>query len=130
MKIAFFSFALAALGLTSCLNTKPSDCHSSVVATVLGIDGPKTVAVNQAASFALNYTLDGPCGKFNSVNDEAVATPNTRVVSVQVDYEGCNCPQKTIPAQAVYTFQPTKAGTYYFQFATGTGFITDTLVVK
>ncbi len=130
MKIVFCSFILAALGLTSCLKSRPSECHSTVVAPLLSINGPKTVAVNQAANFALTYTLAGSCGKFNSVNDEAVATPNTRVVSVQVDYEGCNCPQTTIPAQVIYTFQPTKAGTYYFQFAAGTSFITDTLVVK
>lgn len=130
MKIVFCLSGLATLGLTSCLNTVPSECHSTIVAPVLSVTGPKTVAVNQAATFGLSYALESSCGKFNSVSDEALATPNTRVVGVKVDYNGCNCPQATIPAQVLYTFVPTKAGTYYLNFAAGTKFVTDTLVVK
>ena len=129
MKIGFCFSALAALGLTGCLEARPSECHSTVLAPLLSVSGPKTVAVNQPATYALNYKLESPCGKFNNVSDEAVAA-DTRVVGVKVDYEGCNCPQATIPAQAIYTFQPTKAGTYYLNFATATKLIADTLVVK
>ena len=130
MKIGFCLFVLAALGLTGCLKARPSECHSTVLAPVLSVSGPKTVAVNQPATYGLSYELEGPCGKFNSVSDEAIASPNLRIVGVKVDYEGCNCPQATIPAQAVYTFVPTKAGTYYLNFAAGTNFVSDTLVVK
>lgn len=130
MKIVFCLSALATLGLTSCLNTAPSECHSTVLAPVLSVTGPKTVAVNQAATFGLSYALESSCGKFNSVSDETLATPNTRLVGVKVDYNGCNCPQTTIPAQAIYTFQPTQVGTYYLKFAAGTSYLTDTLVVK
>lgn len=130
MKIVLCLFAFPALGLTSCLTMTPSECHSTVVAPVLSATGPKTVAVNQPAIFALNYALASSCGKFNSVSDETIAVPNTRLVGVKVDYEGCNCPQTTIPAQAIYAFQPTQPGTYYLKFAVGTSFLTDTLVVK
>ena len=130
MKIGFCFSALAALSLTGCLEARPSECHSTVLAPLRSVSGPKTVAVNQPATYAISYELEGPCGKFNSLSDEATASPNLRIVGVKVDYEGCNCPQATIPAQAIYTFQPTKAGTYYLSFASSTKLIADTLVVK
>ncbi|TDN35930.1 hypothetical protein E4631_04515 [Hymenobacter sp. UV11] len=128
MKI--FLFASVALGLTSCLNVPDTTCESTVVEPVLSATGPKTVAINQPATFALAYQAQSACGKLSNVVESTVATPNTRVIGIRVNYTGCNCPQTTIPSQASYTFQPTQAGTYYLQFVVANGYLTDTLVVK
>lgn len=122
--------SLAALGLTSCLNTPESVCESTIVEPTLSATGPKTVGVNQPATFALAYQSQSACGKLSSVADATTASPNVRVVGIKVAYSGCNCPQTTVPSQATYTFVPTQAGTYYLQFVTTSGYLTDTLVVK
>ena len=121
--------ALAAFGLTSCLNGQEPTCTSSAYAPIVGALGPKTVAVNQAAVFVLSYALGSSCGSFGSV----VAVPNGNVLQIGVmgAYNGCSCSATTAISQTSYQFQATAPGTYLLQFlTTNNTFITDTVVVK
>lgn len=126
MKILLF--AAFALGLTSCLSTSPEACQATAPTPVLSATGPKTIAVNQPAVFALSYEIQNGCGAFAGLQEQA--STNTHLVSINIKYDGCNCPQTVTPAQTTYTFQPTAAGTYYVRFLSDTGYITDTLVAK
>jgi hypothetical protein len=124
------SFAvLGALSLSSCLTGQEPTCTSSAYAPIVSALGPKTVAVNQAATFVLGYALGSDCGKLGSV----VAMPNGNVLQIGVmgAYNGCACNTTTTISQTSYQFQAPTPGTYYLQFlTTNNTFITDTVVVK
>ena len=123
--------AASTLSLSGCLNNNsPSECQSTQVVPVSSAIGPKTVAVNQPATYSLTYQPGSACGKLSSVAEQVPIAANTHLLGVQVDYNGCNCPQTTTLAQALYTFVPTQPGTYYFRFVTASGYLTDTLVAK
>ena len=124
------SFAtLAALSLTGCLNAQEPKCTSTAYAPIVSAIGPRTVAVNQAATFVLGYALGSDCGTFGSV--VAVPSGNTLQIGVMGTYNGCACNASTTISQTSYQFQVTQPGTYILQFlTTNNTFITDTVVVK
>jgi hypothetical protein len=128
----FFCFIAAAISLTSCLGSGKETCSATVMEPVQSVSGPKTIAVNQTASFLLTYLPQLTCGKLESVYESTGSTPNTLLVGPRVVYTDCNCPANTVVAQATYTFKPTTPGTYYLNFvaSNATGFIRDTLVVQ
>ena len=128
----FFCIATACLGLTSCLSGGKDTCSATVLEPVQSVSGPKTIAVNQTASFTITYLPQVTCNRLESVYEAAGNTPNTVLVGPRVTYTDCNCPTNTVVAQTTYTFKPTTAGTYYLNFtaANANGFIRDTLVVQ
>ena len=118
-----------ALALTGCLSNNANTCSQTLTAPASTVAGPKTVAVNQPATFLINYPIESPCGKSNGALEQVIGT--TRYVGVQVVYDGCNCPLLTSQSQTSYTFTPTQVGTYFLKFSSGTNaYITDTLVVQ
>ncbi|MGI4866377.1 MAG: hypothetical protein ACRYFZ_20795 [Janthinobacterium lividum] len=128
----FFCIAAAGLSLTGCLNKDANTCSVTQVEPALTATGPRTIAVNQTATFQVSYIPQSTCGTFDSFAEQATGTANTYAVGARVKYNSCDCPPSTTITQSAYTFKPTKAGTYYFNFiaGTGTGFITDTLVAQ
>ena len=120
-------FVVLCLGLTGCLNGGNQTCRSNGIVPATGVTGPKTVTVNQAAVYTIDYEL-AACGSFLGTAEQA--TGNSRLIGVNVQFDGCNCPSTVSQQTATYTFQPTQAGTYYLQFAATNGTIKDTLVVK
>ena len=128
----FLCIAAAALSLTSCLSEPKNSCSATVMEPVQSVSGPKTIALNQTASFVLTYLPQLTCNKLESVYESAGSAPNTLLVGPRVVYTDCNCPANTVVAQATYTFKPTTAGTYYLNFvaSNANGFIRDTLVVQ
>lgn len=128
MKPALYFFFAATLTCTSCLKTDPSECHVSTAASALAVRGSRQLAVNQPASFILDYQFLNSCGKPNGFDEQV--NGNTRTISILTYYDGCSCAAVVAPAQATYTFTPTQAGTYYLKFARDGGFLIDTLTVK
>ncbi|HET9505693.1 MAG TPA: hypothetical protein VFO93_19265 [Hymenobacter sp.] len=128
----FFCFALASLGLTSCLGSAKNSCTATVLEPVTSATGPRTVAVNQKADFVISYVPQNTCGKLASIYEAAGNLPNSYLIGPQVVYNDCNCPTNTGAAQATYSFTPTKAGTYYLNFiaSNSAGYVTDTLVAQ
>ena len=128
----FFCIATVCLGLTSCLGSGKDSCAATVLEPVQSVSGPKTIAVNQTASFLITYLPQLTCNRLESVYEVAGNTPNTFLVGPRVAYTDCNCPANTVVAQTTYNFKPTTAGTYYLNFAAAnaSGFIRDTLVVQ
>lgn len=128
----FFCIAAACLGLTGCLNKDTNTCSFTQVESAITATGPRTVAVNQTATFLVSYLPQSTCGTFQNFLEQATATANSYNVGARVSYSSCNCPATTVITQATYTFKPTRTGTYYLNFiaSTTTGFITDTLVVQ
>ena len=128
----FFCIAAACLGLTSCLGSGKDNCSATQLEPVQSVSGPKTVAVNQTATFLLTYLPQLTCSRLESVYEATGTATNTLLVGPRVTYTDCNCPANTVVAQATYTFKPTTAGTYYLNFIANNtnGFITDTLVVQ
>lgn len=128
----FFCLLAAGFGLSSCLRGGQENCSATILEPAQAVSGPKTIAVNQTASFLITYLPQTTCGKLASIYEAAGSLPNTRIIGPQVQYSDCNCPTNTVVAQATYTFKPTAAGTYYLSFAStnASGFITDTLVVQ
>ncbi len=126
----FFCLLAAGLGLTSCLGSGKETCAASALEPVQTVSGPKTIAVNQTASFLLTYVPQLTCNRLESVYETQGAAPNTLLIGPRVTYPDCTCPANTLPAQATYTFKPTAAGTYYLNFIAANGYITDTLVVN
>ncbi|RZK90244.1 MAG: hypothetical protein EOO62_35335 [Hymenobacter sp.] len=127
-----FCIAAAGLGFTSCLNKDANTCSATQVEPAITATGPRTVAVNQAATFTLAYMPLTTCGAFESFLEQATGTANSYNVGVRVKYSQCTCPASATITQTTYTFKPTRTGTYYLNFIanTTTGFITDTLVVQ
>lgn len=130
----FFCLAAAclSLGLSGCLGNDTSVCSTTQTEPVLTATGPRTIAVNQTATFAVSYLPQSSCATLNSFSEQADNVTNSVNVGVRVTYNGCDCPAVSTPAQAAYSFKPTKTGTYYLRFITATnlGYITDTLVVQ
>jgi hypothetical protein len=129
---SFFSLSAAALGvltLTSCLSPQAPTCSYSSYAPIVSAIGPRTVAVNQPAVFALDYVLGADCGTFSSIT--AVPNGNVQQIGVMGFYNGCACNTTTTVSTTSYQFQATTPGTYYLQFLTANNtFITDTVVVQ
>jgi hypothetical protein len=123
-----YLLAALALGATSCLNVGPDTCDTTLLTPITSASGPKTIGVNQSATYALVYSPASGCGTLASVTEQVAGT--TRAVSVNVNYAGCSCPTNATPAQTTYSFQPTQAGTYYLKFVSNGSYIIDTLVVK
>ena len=128
----FFCLLVAGFGLSSCLRGGQENCSATILEPAQAVSGPKTIAVNQTASFLITYLPQTTCGKLASIYEAAGSLPNTRIIGPQVQYSDCNCPTNTVVAQATYTFKPTAAGTYYLSFVSNNagGFIKDTLVVQ
>lgn len=123
-----YLFAALALGATSCLGNKPDACNATLFTPVSSATGPKTVAVNQPAVYALAYTPAGGCGTLGELTEQVAG--NVRAVTVNVNYASCTCATPAAPAQTTYTFRPSQAGTYYLKFMSNSAYIVDTLVVK
>lgn len=132
----FFYLAAAttclSLGLTGCLSKDNSTCSVTQIEPILTATGPRTIAVNQTANFALSYIPLSACGAFSDFFEQSDNVSNSVNVGVRVNYSDCNCPASSTITQATYAFKPTKTGTYYLRFITATniGYITDTLVVQ
>jgi hypothetical protein len=128
----FLCLLAAGFGLSSCLRGGQDNCSATILEPAQAVSGPKTIAVNQTASFLITYLPQTTCGKLASLYEAAGSLPNTRIIGPQVQYSDCNCPTNTVVAQATYTFKPTTPGTYYLSFVSTNagGFITDTLVVQ
>ena len=120
-------FAALGLSLTSCLDGGDRVCRTTTILPATAVTGPKTVAVNQPAVYTIDYEL-GACGSFINIAEQVLGS--SRLVGVNMQYDGCNCPSTVTQERATYTFQPTQPGTYYLQFAASNGNIKDTLVVK
>lgn len=121
--------ALSALSLTGCLTSQEPTCISSAYAPIVSAIGPRTVAVNQAATFVIGYALGSSCGAFGSI----VAVPNGNVqqIAIMGSYNGCACSTTSTISQTSYQFQAATPGTYLLQFLTANNtFITDTVVVR
>ena len=123
----YFCFAASCLSLTSCLSSGDSVCSTNTIVPAVAVSGPKTVTVNQPAVYTIDYEL-GACGSFINLAEQVLG--NSHLVGVNVQYNGCNCPNTVTQEQATYTFKPTQPGTYYLQFAANNGNIKDTLVVN
>ncbi len=128
----FLSIAAASLALTSCLGSSKDTCSATILEPNVAVTGPKTVAVNQKADFILAYIPQNTCGQLASIYQATGNTANTYIIGPQVAYNDCNCPSNTATVQTVYSFTPTKAGTYYLNFVanTASGYIADTLVAQ
>lgn len=123
-----YLLAALALGATSCLNVGPDTCNTTLATPITNVSGPKTVAVNQPATYSLTYQPAGGCGTLTNLTEQVAGT--TRAIGVNVAYTSCSCSATAVAAQTTYTFQPTQAGTYYLKFTGNNAYITDTLVVK
>jgi hypothetical protein len=123
-----YLLAALALGATSCLNVGPDTCSTTLLTPITSASGPKTIAVNQAATYTLVYTPANGCGTLATPTEQVSGT--TRAVNVNINYSSCACSTAAVPAQTTYTFQPTQAGTYYLKFVSNSSYIIDTLVVK
>ncbi|GAA4493622.1 hypothetical protein GCM10023172_02400 [Hymenobacter ginsengisoli] len=124
----YYLLAFVALSATSCLNVGPDSCNTTLLTPVTSVSGPKTIAVNQTATYSLSYLPAGGCGTLANLTEQN--SGNTRAISVNVNYTNCSCPTAAVPGQTTYTFQPTQAGTYYLKFVGINTYIVDTLVAQ
>ena len=124
----YYLLAALALGATSCLNVGPDTCNTTLATPITNVSGPKTVAVNQSASYSLTYLPAGGCGTLANLSEQVAGT--TRAIGVNVAYTSCSCSTTAASAQTTYTFQPTQTGTYYLRFVSDNAYIIDTLVVQ
>jgi hypothetical protein len=122
-----YLFAALTIGATSCLNVGPDTCSTTLLTPVTSVSGPKTIAVNQAATYSLSYLPAQGCGTPANLSEQTAG--NTRAISVNVNYASCSCATAATAAQITYTFQPSQAGTYYLKFVGNSAYIVDTLVV-
>ena len=124
----YYLLAALALGATSCLNVGPDTCNTTLLTPITSASGPKTIAVNQPATYSLAYSPAGGCGTLAALTEQV--SGNIRAVGVNVNYANCSCSATATPAQTTYTFQPTQAGTYYLRFVSNSSYLSDTLVVR
>lgn len=124
----YYLLALVALSATSCLNVGPETCSTTLLTPITSVSGPKTVAVNQPATYSLSYLPAGGCGTLANLSEQVAGS--TRAIGVNVNYNSCSCGTAAVAAQTTYTFQPTQAGTYYLKFVGDNAYIIDTLVAK
>ena len=124
----YYLLAALALSATSCLDVGPDTCNTTLLTPVTSASGPKTIAVNQPATYTLNYTPANGCGTLANLTEQV--SGSTRAVGVNVNYTGCSCSTLATSAQTTYTFQPTQAGTYYLRFVGNSSYIIDTLVAQ
>ena len=131
MKYYLFAILpLSLLSLTSCLKTEADTCQVTLLTPIVKAVGPKTVAVNQPATYLLDYLPGNGCGILNALSEQGQGVASTRTVSVSVSYTSCNCTAPATPLQTTYNFVPTQAGTYYLKFVANNGYLIDTLVAK
>ena len=128
----FICLAACGLTLTSCLKESKNNCSATILEPTIAAVGPKTVAVNQKATFSISYLPQITCGQLAGIYEAPGAAANTYLIGPQVAYTDCNCPTNTVAQQTTYSFTPPKAGTYYLNFvaANAAGYITDTLVAQ
>ncbi|MDJ0366844.1 hypothetical protein QMK33_16955 [Hymenobacter sp. H14-R3] len=128
----FAALALSAFSLTSCLKTQADTCEVILTTPIVKAVGPKTIAVNQPATYLLDYLPGTGCGVFDALSEQgqSPANTNTRTINVTVRYSTCNCAVPATPLQTTYNFVPTQAGTYYLKFVANNGYLIDTLVAK
>jgi hypothetical protein len=126
----FAALPLSLLSLTSCLKTEADTCHVTLTTPIVKAVGPKTIAVNQPATFTLDYLPGNGCGTLDALSEQGQGVANTRTVSVSVSYASCNCTVPAVTSQTTYNFVPTQAGTYYLKFVANNGYLIDTLVAK
>jgi hypothetical protein len=126
----FAALALSALSLSSCLKTQADTCQVTLITPIVKAVGPKTVGVNQPATYLLDYLPGTGCGVLNALSEQGQAATNTRTINVSVSYGSCNCAVPATPLQTTYNFVPTQAGTYYLKFVANNGYLIDTLVAK
>jgi hypothetical protein len=120
--------AALAFGTSSCLSVDPDTCNTTLLTPVTRASGPKTVGVNQPATYSLIYMPAGGCGTLASLSEQGAGT--TRTIGVNVNYSTCSCATPAATAQTTYTFQPSQAGTYYLKFVSDGSYLIDTLVVQ
>lgn len=128
----FATLALSAFSFASCVESQTDKCEFILTTPIVKAVGPKTVAVNQPATYLLDYLPGTGCGVFDALSEQgqSPSNNNTRTINVSVRYSTCTCAQPAAPMQTTYNFVPTQAGTYYLKFVANNGYITDTLVAK
>ena len=124
----YYLLAALALGLSSCLKTEADSCNTTLLTPIVSATGPKTIAVNQPATFTLGYLPGNGCGTLATMPEQVVG--NVRTVGINVSYNTCTCAAAAATLQTTYSFVPTAAGTYYLKFVANNGYLLDTLVVK
>lgn len=126
--------AAVTLTLSTCTSVPEPVCQSNILVPISKIVGPRTAAINQTVTYTLTYDLGNSCGTFGNLATNTIMNADgttTQQVGVSGKYNGCSCTAASAPAQTAYQFQPTKAGTYYFQFLVANSqFTTDTLTVQ
>ncbi len=126
----FAALALSVISLPSCLKTEADTCQVTLITPIVKAVGPRTVAVNQPATYLLDYLPGNGCGTLNALSEQGQSAANTRTVSVSVSYASCSCTAPAAALQTTYNFVPTQAGTYYLKFVANNGYLIDTLVAK
>jgi hypothetical protein len=124
----YYLLAALALSATGCLGVGPNTCNATLSTPITHVTGPKTIAVNQPATYSLTYSPASGCGTLANLSEQTAG--NTHAISVNVSYTTCSCATSAVPAQTTYTFQPTQAGTYYLKFVGNNTYIIDTLVAQ
>jgi len=122
-------FLLGCFLISSCSLDSENTCKGTTVVYASGVEGPKTIRVNEDTKYTVYFQAENSCGKFDTF---IVASQGDTVkVAPQVSYDGCVCTQAAVPLQADYTFKATQPGKYYLKFLNGTtSFIVDTVTVQ
>ena len=100
------------------MNLENTDnCFSTEFVKPQNISGPDSVAVNEEIKFDLSIGVKNGCGSFGQF---LTITDSTSVnIETVAAYRGCVCTQAAMEIDTAYTFTPTSAGVYQFNFKTG-----------
>jgi hypothetical protein len=111
---ALMAFALLA-GCDPGSNDDGKNCYQVMYIGVTNVTGPETVALGQPIVLAVNYLVENQCGNFKDFYVEANGAYD-RTLTLQAEYNGCNCPIGQVSKSINYSFTPAVAGTYTFRF--------------
>ncbi len=119
--------------LTGCdpgSNDDGKECYKSLYIGVNNVTGPETVPINQPIVFSVSYFVDSACGDFKDFYVETNGAYE-RTMTLQVEYDGCNCTPAQTTKSINYSFTPAVSGTYTFKFKVdATNVITKVVTVQ
>ena len=106
------------------------NCYYIGYASVSGVTGPETVAVNESAVFEVDFVVLSDCGDFVRFQVSNPSVSGFRTVSPVVAYTGCQCAEIATTETEQFTFQVAEAGEYELRFPTSnTSYITKIITV-
>jgi hypothetical protein len=112
-KLILLILSLSFITFSSC-DTSTPECWEISGTGTISVDGETETTVNEPLQLLVTYVVVNECDNFYLFFEEI--SEGVKWITVNVRYDGCNCPGKVVNRVQPYNFVASEPGEYVLRF--------------